>query len=103
MYAEAANELNDGPTEKAVECLREVHNRAFSNTADHDAAFITQAQGSKDEFQKAVMHERMWEFAGENSRWRDLVRTNTYGEELVYSFLALLLYRYAGRFRSYRL
>lgn len=24
---------------------------------------------------------------GENSRWRDLVRTNTYGEELVYSFL----------------
>ena len=87
MYAEAANELNDGPTEKAVECLREVHNRAFSNTADHDAAFLAQAQGSKEDFQKAVMHERMWEFAGENSRWRDLVRTNTYGEELVYSFL----------------
>lgn len=87
MYAEAANEINNGPTDKAVECLQQVHNRAFSNTADHDAAFITEAQGSKDAFQKAVMHERMWEFAGENSRWRDLVRTNTYAEELVYSFL----------------
>lgn len=87
MYAEAANELNDGPTDKAVSCLKQVHDRAFSNTTDHDAAFITEAQGSKDAFQKAVLHERMWEFAGENNRWRDLVRTNTYGEELVYSFL----------------
>ena len=87
MYAEAANEINDGPTDKAIECLRQVHSRAFANSADHDAAFIAQAEGSKDAFQKAVLHERMWEFAGENSRWRDLVRTNTYGEELVYSFL----------------
>lgn len=87
MYAEAANELNDGPTDKAIECLQEVHNRAFSQTTDHDAAFITEASASKDAFQEAVLHERMWEFAGENSRWRDLVRTNTYGEELIYSFL----------------
>ncbi len=84
MYAEAANELNGGPTEKAVECLRTVHSRAF---IDGDQEFITEAQASKEAFQKAVMDERKWEFAGENSRWRDLVRTNTYSEELVYSFL----------------
>jgi hypothetical protein len=84
MYAEAANELNGGPTEKAIQCLTEVHNRAFD---DGDPSFITQAQTSKDDFQKAVLDERKWEFAGENSRWRDLVRTNTYAEELVYSFL----------------
>ena len=84
MYAEAANELNDGPTTKAVACLEQVHNRAFING---DPDFIAQAGTSKDAFQKAVMDERKWEFAGENSRWRDLVRTNTYGEELVYSFL----------------
>jgi hypothetical protein len=41
----------------------------------------------KDAFQKAVMDERKWEFAGENIRWRDLVRTNTIAEELMYSFL----------------
>ena len=84
MYAEAANELNNGPTEKAISCLQQVHSRAF---VDGDPAFIAQAGASKDAFQKAVMDERKWEFAGENSRWRDLVRTNTYGEELVYSFL----------------
>ena len=84
MYAEAANELNGGPTAKAVQCLQTVHSRAF---IDGDPDFITAAQASKEAFQKAVMDERKWEFAGENSRWRDLVRTNSYGEELVYSFL----------------
>lgn len=84
MYAEAANELNDGPTDKAVQCLTEVHSRAF---ADGDPTFIAEAQTDKETFLKAVLDERKWEFAGENSRWRDLVRTNTYSQELVYSFL----------------
>ena len=84
MYAETANELNGGPTDKAIACLKQVHNRAFIN---EDEAFITAAIANKESFQKAVLDERKWEFAGENSRWRDLVRTNTYGEELVYSFL----------------
>ena len=84
MYAEAANELNGGPTDKAIDCLMQVHNRAF---LEGDPEFIAQAQSGKEAFQKAVLDERKWEFAGENSRWRDLVRTNTYGEELVYSFL----------------
>jgi len=84
MYAEAANELNDGPTDRAVECLGQVHSRAF---ADGDTEFISKASESKEAFQKAVLDERKWEFAGENSRWRDLVRTNTYSEELIYSFL----------------
>lgn len=85
MYAETANELDGGPTDaKAVQCLTEVHNRAYDGG---DPTFITAAQASKDAFQKAIMDERKWEFAGENIRWRDLVRTNTYAEELVYSFL----------------
>lgn len=84
MFAEADNELNGAPTAKAIDCLTQVHSRAF---ADGDAAFITAASADKDAFQKAVLDERKWEFAGENIRWRDLVRTNTYAEELVYSFL----------------
>ena len=83
MYAEAANELNSGPTDKAVDCLMQVHNRAI----DNDSTFLAEAIAGKDAFQKAVMDERKWEFAGENMRWRDLVRTNTYAEEVVYSFL----------------
>ena len=85
MYAEAANELDGGPSDpKAVACLTKVHARAFT---DGDAAFITEAIGNKESFQKAIMDERKWEFAGENIRWRDLVRTNTLSEELLYSFL----------------
>jgi len=84
MYAEAANELNGGPTDKAIDCLTQVHARSF---VDGDPQFITDAQASKEAFQKAVLDERKWEFAGENMRWRDLVRTNTYAEEIVYSFL----------------
>ena len=84
MFAEADNELNDGPSDKAIDCLTQVHARAFE---DGDPDFITAAQADKDAFRKAVLDERKWEFAGENSRWRDLVRTNTYAEELMYSFL----------------
>lgn len=84
MYAEAANELNGGPTEKAIDCLKKVHARAFT---DGDADFISAASANQNTFQKAVMDERKWEFAGENIRWRDLVRTNTISEELMYSFL----------------
>jgi len=83
MNAEADNEINDGPTVSALANMYVVRARAFSNTED-----ITDFDASsKEAFQKSILRERMYEFAGENSRWRDLVRTNTYGEELVYSFL----------------
>lgn len=84
MYAEADNEINGEPSSKAIDCLAKVHGRAFLNG---DAEFISEASASKENFQKALLDERKWEFAGENMRWRDLVRTNTYAEELVYCFL----------------
>lgn len=84
MYAEADNEIEGAPTSKAIDCLAKVHSRAF---LDGDPSYISGVATSKETFQKAVLNERKWEFAGENMRWRDLVRTNTYAEELVYSFL----------------
>jgi len=89
MYAEASNELSESPSDdtKALDCLFEVHKRAFPLTADYDATFVNDAASSKEAFRKAVLDERKWEFAGENSRWRDLVRTNTYSVELMYCFL----------------
>ena len=87
MYAEADNELTSSPSEKAQECLALVHNRAFPLNVADEAAYLAEAAASKVAFQKAVLDERKWEFAGENIRWRDLVRTNTYGEEIIYSFL----------------
>lgn len=88
MFAEADNEINNGPSDKAIQCLREVRNRAFTpeNQALKVEAYIASVSGSKESFLKAVLDERKWEFAGENMRWKDLVRNNLYSETLYYTF-----------------
>lgn len=88
MFAEAENELN-GPTEAAQNALKTVRKRAFSS-ADHAEkvdAYVATAAASKADFLDAVLDERAWEFAGENMRWKDLVRNNQYAEKLFYTFL----------------
>ncbi|MCD8165397.1 MAG: RagB/SusD family nutrient uptake outer membrane protein [Bacteroides sp.] len=85
MHAEAVNEL-EGPTGEAQESLRKVRARAFDDQG-LVSAHVAQAATSKEAFLKAVLDERKWEFAGENMRWRDLVRNNLYAQETVYSFL----------------
>ncbi len=39
-----------------------------------------------EEFRKSVLDERKFEFAGENMRWRDLVRNNMYNLEVYWAF-----------------
>lgn len=88
MHAETTNEL-EGPTAEAQDDLRKVHARAVNNSEALNA-FMAKASASKEAFLNAVLDERKWEFAGENMRWRDLVRNNLYGREIVYSFLRYL-------------
>lgn len=90
MYAEAANELNDGPTEGAKAALRQVRQRAFTNPEKIDP-YIENMSGSKEDFLKAVLDERKFEFAGENMRWKDLVRNNLLAENTYYNFLRYLV------------
>ena len=90
MLAEADNELNDGPTDVAKNALKTVRKRAFdpADWADMVDFYVdTEVSGSKEDFLKAVLNERKWEFAGENMRWKDLVRNNMYAETLLYTFL----------------
>ena len=88
MNAEAINEL-EGPTKEAQEPLRQVRSRAFDDQGAVNT-YVTTAACSKETFLQAVLDERKWEFAGENIRWRDLVRNNLYSQEVVYSFLRYL-------------
>ena len=90
MYAEAANELNDGPTDAAKAALRQVRQRAFTNPEKIDS-YIESMSGSRDDFLKAVLDERKFEFAGENMRWKDLVRNNLLAENTYYNFLRYLV------------
>lgn len=87
MFAEAENELN-GPTDDAKKALEEVRERAFRNAR---AKITDYKSGSKEEFLNAVLDERKFEFAGENMRWRDLVRNNLYNLNTYYNF-----FRYYG-------
>lgn len=90
MYAEAVNEVENGVTgtygAKAVDALRQVRNRAFADAGKVEE-YLNKVIGSKETFLKAVLDERKFEFAGENMRWKDLVRNNMYGTEVYYSFL----------------
>ena len=90
MYAEAVNELENGVAgangAKAKQAFKQVRARAFSDQSKVDA-YVESVSASKETFLKAVLDERKWEFAGENMRWRDLVRNNMYSEVLYYSFL----------------
>lgn len=66
MYAEALNEINNGPDQAAYDAINDVRERA--GLADLAAGMNYQ------DFKDAVLQERQWEFVMEGHRWYDLVR-----------------------------
>ncbi|MDE6813652.1 MAG: RagB/SusD family nutrient uptake outer membrane protein [Duncaniella sp.] len=92
MFAEAVNEIEhgvNGPNgAEAVSALAQVRRRAFPNNPELVDPYIA-ARTSEEDFRKAVLDERKFEFAGENMRWRDLVRHDLLAENVYWTF-----YRY---------
>jgi hypothetical protein len=75
MFAEAENELNNGPTAAAIEALKSIQQRAYSESlptipSDYEGFFNT------------IVDERAWEFGGEALRKFDLIRWNMMGSKL---------------------
>lgn len=70
MYAEAENELNNGPTASAVDAFEEVRLRAFMG----DKNLIGTTPTSKEDFFNAIVQERKLEFAFEGMRRGDITR-----------------------------
>lgn len=69
IAAEAEARLN-GATSTAYQYINAIRNRA---------GLLPLSPGlSKDDFIKAVLQERSWEFFAEGDRWYDLTRTNTF-------------------------
>ena len=73
MFAEADNELSNGPSAAAIAALREVRVRGFGTATP--PAIATSYAG----FQAEVRKERNWEFGGEGIRKYDLIRWNQLG------------------------
>lgn len=72
MFAEADNELNNGPSTEAISALNEVKGRAFLGNESQMPETPTDKVGFFD----AVVHERLLEFGGESIRKYDLIRWN---------------------------
>lgn len=72
MYAEATNEINNGPTAEAIAAFEEVRKRAYSG----NAGLIGATPSTKDAFFNAIVNERYLEFGHEGIRKFDLLRWN---------------------------
>lgn len=78
MFAEADNEINNGPSAAAIAEFEKVRLRAFGG----DAGKIGTTPTTHDAFFETLMKERMLELCGEGLRKYDLVRWNVLGERL---------------------
>lgn len=72
MYAEADNELNNGPSAAAIAAYEKVRKRAFVGFESRMGTTPTDKAG----FFNAVAQERLLEFGGEGIRKYDLLRWN---------------------------
>lgn len=72
MYAEAVNEINNGPTPEAIAAFEEVRKRAYRG----NTGLIGVTPVSKSGFFDAVANERFLEFGHEAIRKYDLLRWN---------------------------
>ena len=74
IYAEAANMANGGPTDKAVDAINQVIDRANNYEENPLHPKLTTAMSQAD-FDAAVIQERSWELVFENAdRWFDICR-----------------------------
>ena len=85
MYAEAENEINNGPTAGAIDALQQVRIRAFAGHTD----MIGTPPSDKDGFFNAIVNERALEFGSEGIRKYDLIRWNLIAQKLAATKQAL--------------
>ena len=78
MYAEAENELNNGPTAVAKEMYEQIRLRAFKN----DRTKIGSVPNSYHDFRDAIIQERKLELGFEGWRRTDLIRWGILFEKL---------------------
>jgi hypothetical protein len=83
-YAEADVKLTKAVGAAAKSYVQIVRDRAYKGSAV--TAPLVAATDSAS-FMDEILQERKWEFAGENIRWKDLVRNNKLSEVLYYTFM----------------
>lgn len=79
LYAEALNEVNNGPTTEAYNAVNAVRRRAYGNPSNTSACDIPEGM-DYTQFRDAIRKERAYELAFEGHRRTDLVRWGIYYE-----------------------
>lgn len=74
VYAEALNEINNGPTQEAYDMINAIRQRARYNGIIEQDILPDLTGLSYQEFKDAILQERQWEFVMEGQRYHDLVR-----------------------------
>ncbi len=83
LYAEALNEVNNGPGFAAYKAVNQVRRRGYGLDVDTESATADLPAGlSCEEVRKAVRKERSYELAFEGQRRMDLIRWGVYYETL---------------------
>lgn len=85
MYAEADNELGNGPSAAAKSAFEEVRTRAYGG----NASLIGTTPTAYADFFNAIVKERQLEFGGEGIRKYDLIRWNLLAQKLADTKTAL--------------
>lgn len=84
LYAEALNEVNNGPTSEAYEAVNAVRRRGFGYQTGYANPTSDLAQNmSYEEFKNAIVNERAYELAFEGHRRQDLNRWGTYYDAIM--------------------
>jgi hypothetical protein len=78
MFAEADNEINNGPSAEAIAAFEEVRKRAYRGNENSIGVTPTDKEG----FFNAIVNERYLEFGGEGIRKFDLIRWNMLAQKL---------------------
>ncbi|HWB92119.1 MAG TPA: RagB/SusD family nutrient uptake outer membrane protein [Puia sp.] len=78
MFAEADNEINNGPNAQDIAAFEEVRKRGFKGHEDKIGVTPTDYAG----FFNAIVDERFLEFGGEGIRKYDLIRWNLLGTKI---------------------
>jgi len=76
IFAEADNQVNNGPTPAAYEAVNQVRRRGYGVDINTPNASVDLPAGLNEaDFDELVFRERGYEFMAEGKRWFDLVRT----------------------------
>lgn len=90
LYAEAVNEVHNGPTAGAYEAVNIVRRRGFGLPINAASGLCDLAEGmGYEDFRQAVRDERAYELAFEGHRRQDLIRWGIYYETIKNTYISL--------------